>query len=186
MAGGKDRVRWIAAPGRRGSRRRPGPVHRVRGARAADGGPHPPVPGVLARLLARLRPGPGPRVRRPRLRGAAPPHRGHLRRPAPGRPSPQAIQSVCLHLVSLCLVLERGADPAYATRVLSAAARRKEPYSWLPPPPSRGAVTVADVVPATSPAAHAERVRAWADSAWSAWSAHHATVREWLPGALRP
>ena len=36
----------------------------------------------------------------------------------PGRPTPQSIQSVCIHLISLCLVVERGLTAAYATRVM--------------------------------------------------------------------
>ncbi len=36
----------------------------------------------------------------------------------PGRPSPQCIQSVALHLMSLCLVLEREIEPRRATEFL--------------------------------------------------------------------
>ena len=99
----------------------------------------------------------------------------------PGRPGPQAIQSVCLHLISLCLVLERGASAAYATRVMGVASKTKERFFWLAPPASLGSVTVADVLPATTPSEHAEKVRAWAEAAWSAWAGHHATVRAWVP-----
>jgi Family of unknown function (DUF5946) len=99
----------------------------------------------------------------------------------PGRPSAQTVQSVCLHLISLHLVIERGVAPAFATRVMEAAARAKERFVWLPPPTSLGAVTVADVAGMETPAQHAERVRAWAEAAWSAWAEHHATVRGWAP-----
>jgi hypothetical protein len=97
----------------------------------------------------------------------------------PGRPSPQTIQSVCLHLISLHLVVERRLAPAYATRVLAEAARTKDRFSWLVPPPARGAVTVLDVAETSGPMEHLEKVRAWADAAWSAWAEHHGTVREW-------
>jgi len=99
----------------------------------------------------------------------------------PGRPSPQTIQSVCVHLISLCLVLERGLAAAYATRVMAAATKAKERFHWLTPPTSLGVVTVSDVVGATTPPEHEERVRAWAEAAWSAWAEHHATVRGWVP-----
>ena len=99
----------------------------------------------------------------------------------PGRPSPQAIQSVCVHLLSLCLVLERNLAAAYATRVMGEATRAKSRFVWLTPPEPLGEVTVADVAGVASPHEHAERVRAWAESAWSAWSEHHATVRSWVP-----
>lgn len=35
----------------------------------------------------------------------------------PGRPSPQSIQSVAVHLISLCLILDRGGAPAARARV---------------------------------------------------------------------
>ena len=99
----------------------------------------------------------------------------------PGRPSPQALQSVCLHLMSLYLVLERGLAVAYATRVMGAATRAKERFFWLTPPASLGVVTVSDVVGVATPLQHEERVRAWAQAAWTAWAEHHATVRGWAP-----
>jgi hypothetical protein len=99
----------------------------------------------------------------------------------PGHPSPQAIQSVCVHLISLCLVVERGADPRYATRVMAAAVRRKDRFVWLTPPPSPGGITVVDVAAVSTVAAHLQMVRAWAESAWSAWAGHHQMVRSWVP-----
>jgi hypothetical protein len=99
----------------------------------------------------------------------------------PGRPSPQAIQSVCVHLISLSLIVERAADPDYATRVIAEATRSKERFAWLTPPSSMGEITVVDVAPESTPAGHAQAVRAWAESAWSAWADHHATVRSWVP-----
>jgi len=98
----------------------------------------------------------------------------------PGEPSPPAIRSVAVHLMSLCLVLERDVDPDYATRALQALARTRERFHRLAPPPSLGAVTVADVARSSSAPEHARMVRAWAESAWSAWAAHHDTVRAWL------
>jgi hypothetical protein len=98
----------------------------------------------------------------------------------PGRPSPQSVQSVALHLMSLCLVLERGLDPNRTTAFLKAAAGDKESYVWLAPPLSLGAITVQDVHRAASASEHKRLVRAWAESAWTAWSAHHATIGRWL------
>jgi hypothetical protein len=97
----------------------------------------------------------------------------------PGHPSPQTIPSVCLHLLSLYLVLERHLPTGYATRIMAAATRTKERFFWLAPPTSLGAITVCDALPAKTPHEHAEKVRAWAASAWSAWAEHHATVRAW-------
>ena len=98
----------------------------------------------------------------------------------PGRPSPQTIQSVALHLISLCAIFEQGVELEKATRIIAQAARRKERFTWLTPPSSTGAMTIADVALAEDATDHARRVTRWARSAWSAWSAHHPVVRQWL------
>jgi len=96
----------------------------------------------------------------------------------PGVPERRAIQSVNVHLVGLHLVLEQGAKPAFARRALAlVASRMSGELVWLDPPATMGAVTIADVVGADSAAEHQRRVRAWADAAWAAWSAHHDAVR---------
>lgn len=100
----------------------------------------------------------------------------------PGQPSRQSIQSVGVHLVRLCLFLERGLQPQAANAAMLAAARRKADYTWLEPPASRGALTVADVASADSAEAHARQVRAWAAQMWAVWAPHHATVRRWADG----
>lgn len=99
----------------------------------------------------------------------------------PGRPSPQTIQSVAVHLISLCLVLERNVDMQRATQAMQTAIKTKGRFVWLTPPASPGTVTVANVRAAQDAEQHARIVRAWAESAWSAWSEHHATIRGWLP-----
>ncbi len=94
-------------------------------------------------------------------------------------------QSVAVHLISLCLLLECGQPPAQASarrgqlsqRVLPALGMADWPY--LPPPSERGAVTAADVYRARHPEEFAARLREWTQSAWSAWAAHHDTVRVW-------
>jgi len=98
----------------------------------------------------------------------------------PGRPSPQSKQSVALHLMSLCLVLEDRVEPARATKFLKDAAKHKRAFAWLAPPASVGSLTVKDVYRAESAMEHQRLVRAWAESAWSAWDPHRATVRRWL------
>jgi hypothetical protein len=99
----------------------------------------------------------------------------------PGRPSPQSIQSVGLHLVRLCLLLEHGLEVAAANKAMLAAARRKHEMVWLQPPASLGAVTVADVWAATTAERHVAEVRRWAQSVWAAWAPHHRQLQGWLP-----
>lgn len=98
----------------------------------------------------------------------------------PGHPSPQSIQSVALHLISLCLVLERRFPMEKATEALAGATKLEGLLFWLTPPPSRGTLTVADVQRAAGAPAHLDLVSQWASCAWTAWAPHHAQVRTWL------
>ena len=100
----------------------------------------------------------------------------------PGRPSPQSIQSVAVHLMSLCLAFEAEVVPSRAIQAIRAAAGQKSRYFWLAPPASRGDVTIADLPPGPG-RDPADFVRKWASSAWAAWGAHHAVIRSWLPPA---
>ena len=81
-------------------------------------------------------------------------------------------KSVCVHLVGLHLVLERGVAPVDVPRLLRRLADRT---SWphLDPPERRAGLTVCDVALADSPQMHALLVRDWAAQVWRAWSAHH-------------
>ena len=91
----------------------------------------------------------------------------------PGDASRRAIESLAVHLSSLCLQLERGATPARAREGIIAALAIAYRFVRLDPPAWIGALTVADV------AAGAD-VRTWATLVWRAWAPHHATVREWI------
>lgn len=96
----------------------------------------------------------------------------------PGRPERRARQSVAVHLMRLCLVLERGADPVFAKRMMSRATGGD--YPWLEPPEPNGSITVRDPLGAEGADEHARQVERWARDVWEAWSVHHATVRRWL------
>ncbi len=96
----------------------------------------------------------------------------------PGRPSPQTVQSVAVHLISLHAVLELGLGVNEATRLIGRATE-SEGYRWLTRPGAFGDLTVADVVGADSAAKHVEAVRSWAECAYGAWQDHHDQIREW-------
>ena len=99
----------------------------------------------------------------------------------PGRPTPQTIQSVTVHLMSLCLVIERGWDFARATEMMRRAIGRfKGDFVWLERPASFGEITVLDVARARDFADHVERVEQWAHSVWRAWSEHHGAIHHWI------
>lgn len=103
----------------------------------------------------------------------------------PGGDSRQAIQSVGVHLVRLCLFLERGLGAEEANAAMLRVGKTKHAMFHLPRPPTLGVITVADVLAATDEAAHSEAVRNWAGSAWRAWEEHHETVRKWAGAANR-
>ena len=104
----------------------------------------------------------------------------------PGRSSSRnAIQSVCGHLLSLCLILEKGTSFSVGERGIRWVIERKSQFTWLTPPNSLGEITVVDVGGWESAGKHGQQVRAWAESAWSAWAAHHDTVRVWASSVLK-
>jgi Family of unknown function (DUF5946) len=97
----------------------------------------------------------------------------------PGVPGRRSAQSVAVHLMTLCLVLEEGADPSEGPKLHRRMVKRPA-YAWLEPPSERGQITVADVLDAKSAAAYVDTVWAWARETWPAWAPHHSTVRGWL------
>jgi hypothetical protein len=89
----------------------------------------------------------------------------------------QPDKSVCIHLVGLHLVLERGIRPTEVpVRFRHLAGRGEFPH--LVVPKERAALTVLDVAMADSALAHARRVREWAGAVWNAWRVHHDVARE--------
>ncbi len=94
----------------------------------------------------------------------------------PGVRGRRQAQSVWCHLVSICLVVERGWTPAQGIRAKQRLLEHDAPFPWLEPPIDPGAVTVLDVATAPAPAS-ASLVRTWARSVWDAWVAHHAAIR---------
>jgi len=97
----------------------------------------------------------------------------------PGQPSRQSIHSVGVHLIRLCLFLEHGLAAENANDAMLNASKHKHTFLWLEPPLSLGSTTVADIVKAQTVQEHKDAVRAWAKSAWEAWSPHHETIRRW-------
>ncbi len=99
----------------------------------------------------------------------------------------RAVQSVGIHLMTLCLFLEQGTDPALGAGLHRRMVQRPV-FHALPAPALRGDITAADL-PLAGPADQVEGAAYdWASCAWSAWSDHHETVRGWLAtaGLLRP
>jgi hypothetical protein len=101
----------------------------------------------------------------------------------PGMPERRSIQSVGLHLMTLCLFLERGADVAQGPKLHKRIMSNPPMFDWLQPPPLSG-MTVADVLEARDPQQHRALVERWAEHVWSAWAPHHHVVRDWIQQSL--
>ncbi len=101
----------------------------------------------------------------------------------PGVPERRSIQSVAIHLMTLCLVLEQGADPRDGPKLHKRMVERPA-FHWLEPPQPNGNMTIANVLPAEDLVAHQRLVTAWARGVWKAWTPHHATVRAWIEHSL--
>ena len=103
----------------------------------------------------------------------------------PGVPSPQAIQSVAVHLLALYGVLERGMAPSQALWIrLQAVNERHGPkhgrFSWLTPPSFAGSLTVLDIVNQPTPGERTAVLQQYVTSIWSLWAADHlATISNW-------
>jgi hypothetical protein len=102
----------------------------------------------------------------------------------PGLAGRRSAQSVGLHLMTLCLVLDRGADPADGP-LLHRRLVERPAWEWLEPPRPNGTMTVADVLAAASVDEHHHLVGKWAADVWEAWRPHHELVRAWVDASLR-
>jgi hypothetical protein len=98
----------------------------------------------------------------------------------PGTRQVRAVQAVAVHLMGLCMVLERGLEPRLLEMRDRKPSRRRVDLHWLEPPRPIGTLTVRGPLAARGADEHAERVEAWALDVWAAWERHHDTVRSWL------
>lgn len=101
----------------------------------------------------------------------------------PGEPGRRSAQSVALHLMTLCVVLEDGADPRHGPVLHRRMLERLQPR-WLAPPTRRGHLTVGSLVEAGPSSAFVDATWAWARDVWVAWKPHHGTVRRWVRESL--
>lgn len=101
----------------------------------------------------------------------------------PGARERRTIQSVGLHLMTLSLFCEQGADPREGPRLHKLMGKRPV-FCWLEPPRLSDGMTVADVLAARNASEHERLVWAWARDVWDAWAPHHPVVRRWLEQTL--
>ena len=102
-----------------------------------------------------------------------------------GLPSPQAVQSVAVHLLALYGVLEAGLplDRAVWVRahvLTSGDTPKRERFVWLDPPDFTGALTVADIVQQPTPEERTDLLGRYVKQVWQRWSQRHGkTVAAW-------
>ncbi len=94
-------------------------------------------------------------------------------------------KSVCIHLVGLHLMLERGIAPVKVSPLLQRLTMRAN-WPHLDPPEERASITVYDVALADSPQTHVLRVREWAAAVWSAWSPYQHVARDLARNLVGP
>jgi hypothetical protein len=99
----------------------------------------------------------------------------------PGRPEMRSVQSVAIHAMGLCVLLERGTEDRRIKPVLGRLPSHKAPaLHWLEPPRPNGTLTIRSCLGTDEAEGYAAAVEAWAADVWAAWEPHHDTVRHWL------
>jgi len=102
----------------------------------------------------------------------------------PGDGSPPAVRSVGIHLMTLCLFLERGADPAHGHELHRLILERPAFHRIERPEPAGEPALTFRHVPLDGPADVArERAYEWAASVWECWGDRRGVVRAWLAEA---
>ena len=96
-------------------------------------------------------------------------------------------QSVFVHLVGLCAMLEHSLPHPYATRLLGQVIRRRHgEFPILLRTYGPGSLTVLHMVGAADRDDYESRAREWAAAVWDSWGAQHELIRAELQGVLDP
>jgi hypothetical protein len=94
-------------------------------------------------------------------------------------------QSVFVHLVGLCAVLEHDISQPYVTKLLGHVLRqRRGEFPALERAEGPGPLIVVQMVEAIDLADYEQRAREWATSVWGSWRTHHQLIRTALHGVL--
>jgi len=95
-------------------------------------------------------------------------------------------QSVFVHLVALCAVLERALPADLVTRLMAALVQaRADEVPLLAPPVEPGRLTVLHMVGSGDLDDYSRRAHEWSSAVWQAWSVHHARIRRAVDEVMR-
>lgn len=92
---------------------------------------------------------------------------------------PRSIQSVAIHLMTLCLFIEHNTDPVHGPRLHRLMVERPA-FIRLPAPDFSGRINVSEMTLGASLEEAHDQAWAWARDVWDAHVANHDTIRTWL------
>jgi hypothetical protein len=92
----------------------------------------------------------------------------------------RARQSLFIHLVGLCAMLERGFSAKQAKQALSDALMGRPDFPHLRRANGPGLITVEHMVGAVDLHDYGERAKAWAQAVWASWAESHPLIRDYL------
>ena len=98
----------------------------------------------------------------------------------PGVPERRAIQSVGLHLVALCLVLEHGFPVDRLSETVALVLARPPAWRWLEPPVPNGISTIGEVWAAAGRGEAAAAIETSVRGVWTSWASWHGVVERWV------
>ncbi len=94
-------------------------------------------------------------------------------------------QSVFVHLIALCALLERSVPPDRVTRFLGRVVCSRNDFPVLARPADPGAVTVLHMIGAADLDDYGARAREWARAVWESWAHEQELIRAALSDALQ-
>lgn len=86
-------------------------------------------------------------------------------------------QSVCIHLIALCAVIDGAQTPGARVALLQRLTRRKVDWPVLNRPPEVPALSHTHAAGAAGIDDYTQRAREWAGAVWSFWSPEHDRIR---------
>lgn len=89
-------------------------------------------------------------------------------------------QSVFVHLVALCALLEQSVLPEAVTRLVGLVVRSRDDFPVLRRSAGPGSVNVLRMAGAPDAEDYGARAREWAMAVWGSWADHHALIRSAL------